>query len=396
MSCKYSLEDYRWLVSDAARPYCEQAAATDKSLVGLTKSLRRELSTSRTHLVIELAELRERARAKFTAASQMFFTRQLLEQATDEWIARHKAQRFPREQAAADLCCGIGGDLLALAATGPVTGIDRDPVATLLTAANGIAHGMDGLLLETADAALVDLRRFAAWHIDPDRRVGGRRSSTPEACQPSVEQIEQLLAVNPNGAVKLAPAAQVPAPWTAIAELEWIESRGECRQLVAWFGALSNQPGQRRATIVSGKTAVTFCSRGQPVPQMANDMPPFVFEPAPCVFAANLDGNLACENNWCRLSDRAGYLGGERALESPLAECFEVLDVLPLDIRRIKAYLRERRIGRLEIKKRGLPLSPERLSKQLKVSGQESATLILCPFQNRTVALVVSRTNPPP
>ena len=36
----------------------------------------------------------------------------------------------------ADLCCGIGGDLLALAEQGTVIGVDRDPIAAHFAAAN--------------------------------------------------------------------------------------------------------------------------------------------------------------------------------------------------------------------------------------------------------------------
>ena len=61
----------------------------------------------------------------------MFFTRLGLEQATDAWVARYKATRFPAGQLLADLCCGIGGDLMALSERGPTRGVDRDPVAAI-------------------------------------------------------------------------------------------------------------------------------------------------------------------------------------------------------------------------------------------------------------------------
>ncbi len=74
----------------------------------------------------------------------MFFATRPLEQATDEVVAAYKAGRFPPGRLMVDFCCGIGGDLLALASRGPVLGVDRDPVLALLAGAN-LAHASDGV-----------------------------------------------------------------------------------------------------------------------------------------------------------------------------------------------------------------------------------------------------------
>src|SRR5688500_16148581 len=89
------LNDYRWLVSGSAVPWLKRAAEDDRSMLQIAAALRRDLSIGRTHLVLEQVELRERARAKFPEPARMFFTRKGLEQATDLWVARHKAKRFP-------------------------------------------------------------------------------------------------------------------------------------------------------------------------------------------------------------------------------------------------------------------------------------------------------------
>ena len=65
---------------------------------------------------VRLAEARRRGAAKFTRADRMWFEPTGLEQATAEPVARHKAARFAgRAATVVDLCCGIGGDTLALA-----------------------------------------------------------------------------------------------------------------------------------------------------------------------------------------------------------------------------------------------------------------------------------------
>ena len=47
-------------------------------------------------------------------------------------MAAYKAQRLSAGERFADLCCGIGGDLMAMVYGGRVVGIDRDPVAVVL------------------------------------------------------------------------------------------------------------------------------------------------------------------------------------------------------------------------------------------------------------------------
>src|SRR6267142_2205170 len=120
-SVAMTLDDYRWLVSEATRPWLAMAReeSSHGATVGLLLRLRKDLSAERAHLVVEQIELRRRAREKFSLADAMFFTRKGLEQATDEQLSAYKAARFRADDSIADLCSGIGGDLISLAVRGP-------------------------------------------------------------------------------------------------------------------------------------------------------------------------------------------------------------------------------------------------------------------------------------
>src|ERR1700689_1173003 len=61
-------------------------------------------------------ELRVAALAKFSRAEEMLFTRAGLEQASSEITSAHAAARYPADGLVADLCCGIGGNLVAVGA----------------------------------------------------------------------------------------------------------------------------------------------------------------------------------------------------------------------------------------------------------------------------------------
>src|SRR5262245_503814 len=88
------LADYEWLTGSEADAVLAALAVDQTPLHTAVARLRGRFSTNQTHLLMEQAELRRRATAKFTQAHQMFFTRIGLEQATDEWVAQYKASRF--------------------------------------------------------------------------------------------------------------------------------------------------------------------------------------------------------------------------------------------------------------------------------------------------------------
>lgn len=406
------LDDYRWLVSAAAAPWlhqCAELAAPDAALVA---RLRRELSAAQTHLVLEQVELRRRAEEKFAVAGQLFFTRQQLEQATDDALAAYKAKRFAGAATVVDLCCGIGGDLMAFGVQardrgGRVRGIERDPAVAVLAAANCSALGLspadlsDTLSIarvETCEAAVDCLAGAQAWHIDPDRRVHGRRGISPLQHSPPLDVLRQLLAALPHAAIKLAPAAELPADWHAQAELEWLSRRGECRQLVAWFGDLTDEPGRRRATIVSDsgpvRTLVAGEGRGTEPPAPSARVGRFVYEPDSAVIAAGLVPALAEELRLAPLDPRIAYLTGDEPRTDPAVAAFEVLESLPFHLKRLKALLRARGIGRLEIKKRGVPYAPEEIARALRVAGDEAATLLLTRQGDKPLAILARRLRP--
>ena len=419
------LDDYRWLTGAEGARWLRRAAEDRRPLVNQADRLRRRLSPQRTHLVLQQVELRRRARAKFADAGRMFFTPLGLQQATDQFVAAYKAARFPQGPPLADLCCGIGGDLLGLARRGPVLGIDRDPAAALLAEANARALGLSageggGAEVRSGDVADVAISEFAAWHLDPDRRPKGRRTTMVELCEPGLPVIEKLLVGNADAAVKLAPAAALPDAWPQEAELEWIGRDRQCRQLVAWFGRLAEHPGKCRATILDEKpdggadvvrTVIgkrgrsSFSEPGSCDSAIGEEdrkraASPFsvgryVFDPDPAVLAAGLSGALAAEHGLSATGPRAAYLTGDRPVADPALACFEVTDVLPLDLKRLRRLLHERGIGRLEIKTRiktrGVAHEPGQLRRQLHLRGDGSAVLLLAPIGGTVTAILARR-----
>jgi hypothetical protein len=416
-----ALDDYHWLISDAAQPWLtrvrEELSVCDPGGIGpggcgprsgpqqqrvtpaLLQRIRKDLSTDRTHLVVEQVELRERAREKFSRADRMFFTRKGLEQATDEVLAKHKATRFPAESTILDLCCGIGGDLLALSGREAVRtiGVDREVVCEYLAAANARACGFTSEVCLTfcTDVSRMPIQPAHYWHCDPDRRIDDQRTTQLELFEPSLDALDRLRGINPNAAIKLAPATQVPPHWWDLCEREWLGSRGECRQQVAWFGSLARHPGRHAATVVAadGSSRNVVGSYSEPVP-VARQLGRYLYEPHAAVLAASLTGAVCREQGLAAVAAGVAYLTGDRLIADAALAAFEVQEVLPFDRKQLRGWCREHSIGRLEIKKRGVKLDPRQLRAEIIAAGDNEATLIVTPLGGHVRAIVARRVTP--
>jgi len=244
-----------------------------------------------------------------------------------------------------------------------------------------------------ADVTAFDVRGFTAWHIDPDRRVQGRRTTRVELHEPGPEVVDHLRAARADGAVKLAPAAALLDAWPAEAELEWISRDGECRQLVCWFGGLAEHAGRRRATILDRDASAPRSVVGAASDEVpaAGSLGEYVYEPDTAVLAAGLTATLAAEHQLAAIAPSIAYLTGDRPIADAALACFRIDEVLRFDVRQLRGALRQRQIGRLEIKKRGVACEPERLRRELKLAGDATATLVVLPIRGRPTAILAQR-----
>ena len=103
----------------------------------------------------------------------------------------------------------------------------------------------------------------------------------------------------------------------------------------------------------------------------------FLYDPDPAVVRAHLVAEFA-EVIGGRLGDPdIAYVYTDEPVDTPYARRLEITDVLPFSLKRLRALLRERRVGRLEIRKRGSALEPDQLRRQLRLSGSEGASMVL-------------------
>ncbi|MFE9653728.1 methyltransferase domain-containing protein [Micromonospora sp. NPDC006431] len=337
------------------------------------------------------AELRRRAVGKFgPEAAGMFLTRPGLEQATRRVVADRRAARLRAAgvRTLADLGCGLGADALAAARAGiRVYGVEADPVTAAMAAANAEAAGLADLFtVECGDATAFDVTRVDAVFCDPQRRATGtgRRIFDPNAYSPPWDFVTGLAERVPRTVVKVAPGldhALIPAG----AEAEWVSVAGDLVEAALWCGELAEVP--RRATVLKeGPPPNAAGSGAAPCHQLTGSgdaeapvgaVRRYVYDPDPAVVRAHLVAELAAELSATLADPSIAYLYADAPVATPYARCLEVTDVLPFSLKRLRALLRERRVGRVEILKRGSALEPEQLRRGLKLAGKAAASLML-------------------
>ncbi|MFE7464785.1 methyltransferase domain-containing protein [Streptomyces sp. NPDC057499] len=350
----------------------------------------RELATAtrlrRTHpaalvsAALGQARLRQRAVAKFGAedAYRMFFTPNGVEQATRTSVATHRARRFAAAgevRHVADLCCGIGGDAIALARAGiRVLAVDRDPLTAEVARANAAVLGLDDLIeVRCADVAAVDTSSCDAVFVDPARRGGRGRIFDPEAYSPPLSWATGAALAAPLAALKIAPGI----PHEAIpeqAEAEWISDGGDVKEAVLWFGE-GFTAGAYRATLLPAD-ATLWSGAPLPAPPVG-PVGRYLYEPDGAVIRAHLVADLVARCEGRLIDETIAYITSDRPYTSPYTAGYEITDRLPFSVKKLKALLREREVGVLTVKKRGSAVEPEELRRRMKLRGPNSATVFL-------------------
>jgi hypothetical protein len=360
--------------------------AEDAFLSNFTR-LQRQYPAELARAALETALLRVKGRAKFSRADRMYFTREALEQASGEAIAAYRAARYEPFASVGDLACGLGGDATGLTGrnqAGLTTLVDADPLRLALARANLEAYGRaERASFVCTDLAAAPLPSAEAYWFDPARRAGGRRAFSVRDYHPPLSIIQGWLARTPALGVKISPGVDLAELAAYDCEAEFISEQGELKECALWFGPLKT--ASRRATLLPGPHTLLADpeAAGQASPPRA-----YLYEPDPAVLRAGLVTTLAARLNARQLDPSIAYLTADTLTPTPFARAFVVDEALPFQLKRLRARLRELRVGTVTVKKRGSPLEPEALIRELKPAGPESRIVFLTQVSGKPYALI--------
>jgi hypothetical protein len=304
-------------------------------------------------------------------------------------VARHRARRFAGLACVADLCCGIGGDALALAVAGAnVLAGGSDPLRVAMAEANAAALGLaDRVRCVVGDALTAPLPDAKAAFADPNRRADGRRYLDPEDYSPPLSALRDRFPAGFPLAVKAAPGVSWNDLRDLDAEVEFVSLAGELKECVLWFGPL--RASARRATVLPSGDSLSADVPQEPRP--AEPVGAFLYDPDPAVTRAGLVHDLAGQLGAAPIDDQVQLLTSSRPAPTPFATALAVEHAAPFHARLLRDYLRERRVGRVTIIKRGSPADADDLLRKLKLSGPGHRTVFLTRADGQHVMIVCEK-----
>jgi hypothetical protein len=340
---------------------------------------------------LETAILRDQASSKFPQAGKMYFTRQALEQASSYQVASHRTERYRAFKRIIDLGCSIGGDTLVLSGAAPTIGIDRDPLRLAMARANLSALGLSADFIQNDllnSFPCVKPSPSTALFFDPARRVDGRRIFSVEDYLPPLSIVNQWLPDFPAIGVKLSPAVRLPELGGYDAEIEFISLRGDLKEAVFWLGAFKRSV--RQATVLPGPHIMVDDGSQLDIPETLSQPLSYFYEPDAAVIRAGLVQNLMLELGAAQVDREIAYLTANQRISTPFTRVWEIEDWFPFQLKRLRAYLRERQVGLLTVKKRGSPIVPEELIQSLRLpkGAPEERVVFLTQMVGRPIVVV--------
>ena len=367
--------------------------------LALAERLRREYPAGLVATAMAQQELRRAAEAKFSRAAEMLFTRAGYEQSSSEAIAAYRADRLKNARRVADLCCGIGGDLIALAA-GDVLGVDKDEFHARLAQYNAGVYGRaDHVTTRVADVRDVKLTDIDAVFIDPARRSGPGTASAPQAhryragaSEPPLDWCLALTGQVEAVCIKAAPGIPdelIPPAW----EAEFIAEARDLKEAVLWSPSLKSAPdtgrGPRRATVLTptGPRTLVACP-GDPVP--LREPGDYLLDPSPAVTRAGLVEDLArtLGGDVAKIDPRIAFLTLDRDARTPFARTLRVLHSAPWNEKQFAKRLRDLGVGAVDIRRRGLAGDVDQIRRRLKLEGKTRATVVITRVNDKPWGLI--------
>lgn len=353
------------------------------------QTLSKEFPPEIAKAALETAILRKDALNKFQDAGKMYFTRDALQQASSPVVMQYRAERLKGFSTIIDLGCSIGGDTRVFAEFASVIGVDLDLLRLLMAKENLDAVGL-GDRVDFTQANLLDSLPFkptgsgTAIFFDPARRKDGRRIYSTRDYIPPLGMVDTWLANVPDLCAKISPGVNLSELTRYDAEVEFISESGELKETVLWFGSLKS--ARFRATVLPGEH--TFIEvNTQPVE--IREPRAFIYEPDPSILRAGMVQGLAEQLGASQLDETIAYLTSDTRVQTPFARSWAVEDWLPFNLKRLRAYLQDRGIGRITVKKRGSPLQPDELIKSLRLKGDQERIIFLTKLKGKPIVLIV-------
>ena len=390
-----TLDDLGFLSSEAGERVLSRLADEDlreENTLKLITSLRKDLSPQQAGSVLELARLRKKAVSKFgDDASKLYFTKDALEQASDPLVRRYRTLEVFSGQNIVDACCGIGADSIAFAQAGAhVVGLDIDPTRVEMARLNAQALSIQNATFEVADVC-AGVPEADLIFFDPGRRdANGKRIFDVERYEPPLSTIRGWQAGRVT--VKLSPGVDLAQLQAYPGLVCFVSVRGELKEAMLMSDPHIRRTGSYLAVLIGGTEhapdILEKLNSDDKAIAPISEPRGWLVEPDPAIIRAGRVADLALELGGAQLDPEIAYITTDEKTNSPWVRAWKINDWMPFNLKKLRAYLRERNVGTVTVKKRGTAVTPEELIAKLKLNGSGSRTIVLSRCRGDQIVMV--------
>ncbi|MEM6527307.1 MAG: SAM-dependent methyltransferase, partial [Chloroflexota bacterium] len=187
--------------------------------------------------------------------------------------------------------------------------------------------------------------------------------------------------------VKLSPGIDVAQVEPYHASLAFYSVNGELKEAelaIAMFGSPITA-----VLFLPGMDEPYDYQREEPAEApMAENPAGWLNEPDPAIIRAGYVQHITNDYDGAMLDPTIAYFTTECKPDSVWVRSWRILDWMPFNLKKLKAYLKQRNIGTLTVKKRGSPITPEELESKLKLKGDNSLTVVLTRLHGNPIVII--------
>jgi len=337
-------------------------------------------------IALQLIDCYARASSKIPIWSEnlLAMDRRTLEQSSSERVARYRASVLSGKRLL-DLTGGLGVDDTYLSSSfAEVESLDSDLNLVEMSAYNDAILHIENITRNCDDAenwTSYKIDSSTTVYVDPDRRdeVGKRLYSLLDCSPPILDWLDELLPKCDRVVIKASPMLDLTQIQREVPDLEQIHvvsESGEIKEIMLILKEGHDDEPQIIAVELKEDEVETISSGDlDPMTSFAGSVleENYLFEPSPAILKAGLAERYASSIQLRQVGKNPAFYFAENPVVNASGRLWKVVDVLPLQWKKIRKYLDNEGVSRANIVRKYFSESTATILKKLKLKegGEE-------------------------
>lgn len=350
--------------------------------------------------ILNIVHLQIKGKLKFPRAKLMKFSREGLAQASSKYLAEYRTWKIRDKLGEVtnclDVCCGIGGDSIAMATRWKVVAVENDKDTIDMAKHNIRVYNLErnidfveGDINELIEnKTFIDKVRNTDYiFFDPSRRSEEGRTVKIEEYRPPLSLVGKLQLISPNICVKISPGTDLNRI-KYDCDIEVVSYKGEVKEVMLWFGNLKEKSDVNQIMATKLPEKNTLIKSKSKLDILQSSPKTYLYEPDPAFIKAHLIEDLAKEYGLNLINKKIAYLTGNEKIKTPLLNRYLVKGVVNLDFKEINTMLFELNIGRVDFKARGVKIDLRNIHKKIHGKGKNAGLVIFTKITEKNQAII--------